>query len=130
MRKIVGELAEVMHDGRQASGEEEREDAGDADDQEDDCYGAGRMIPAQVETSDAGDERHENDSEERADVENQELFLEGPGEGEEQEDDDAKDDVTADFSAGSLLVGAEVFGCGVGQLSSPWLLALGADFGC
>ena len=130
LRELVGELAEVSQDGRQAGGEEEREEAGYADDQEDDCYRAGRMVSAQVETSDADDERHENDSEERADVENQELFPEGPGEGEEQEDDDAKDDVTADFSAGSLLVGAEVFGCGAGQLGSPWVLAPGADFGC
>ncbi len=97
--QFVGELAEVVHDRRQAGGEEEREDAGDADDQEDDCYCAGRMIVAQVELSDAGDERRENDSEERADVDDQELFLEGPGEGEEQEDEDAKDDMTADFSA-------------------------------
>ncbi len=99
LRKIVGELAEVVHDGRQAGGEEEREDAGDADDQEDDCYGAGRMIAAQVELSDAGDERRENDSEERADVDDQELFLEGPGEGEEEEDGDGEEDVAADFSA-------------------------------
>ncbi len=38
--ELVGELAEVAHDGRQAGGEEEREDAGDADDQEDDGDGA------------------------------------------------------------------------------------------
>jgi hypothetical protein len=97
--KIVGELAEVAHDGWQAAGEEEREEASDADDQEDDCYRAGRVVAAQVETSDAGDERHENDSEERADVEDHELFPQSVGEGEEEKDGDGEEDVTANFSA-------------------------------
>jgi hypothetical protein len=45
---------------------------------------------------DAGDGGHENDSEEGADVEDQELFLEGVGEGEEQKDGDGKENVAAD----------------------------------
>jgi hypothetical protein len=103
--EFVGELAEVAQDGRETGGEEECEDASDADDEKDDCYRARRMVAAQVEASDAAYERHENDSEESADVEDEELFPEGPGEGEKEEDDDTEDDVAADFSAGSLLVG-------------------------
>jgi hypothetical protein len=74
------------------------------------------MIAAQVETRDAIDGGHEDDSEEGADVEDQDLFPECPGEGEKEEDRDAEEDVAADFGAGSLLVGGEVFGGGDGQL--------------
>ena len=115
LREVVGELAEVAQDGRETGGEEEGEDAGDGDDQKDDGDGARGMVAAQVETSDASDGGHEDDSEEGADVEDQELFPEGPGEGEKQEDRDAEEDVAADFSTGSFLVGGEVFGRGVGQ---------------
>ena len=74
---------------------------------------------------DEGDDGRENDSEEGADVEDEELFPEGPGEGEKEEDRDAEEDVAADFIAGSLFVGGEVFGCGAGQLGSPcWLRVL------
>ena len=73
---------------------------------------------------DAGDDGHENDGEEGADVEDQELFFEGPGEGEKKEDRDSEEDVAADGGAGSLFVGSEVFGRGVGQLS-----LLGSGFG-
>src|SRR3954447_2125504 len=75
------------------------------------------MIAAQVETSDARDGGHENDSEERADVEDQDLFPEAPGEGEKEEGRDAEDDVAANFCAGSLLVGREAFCRGDGQRS-------------
>jgi hypothetical protein len=68
---------------------------------------------------DAIDGRHKHDSEETADVENQELFSEGEGEGEKKKDGDAKEDVAADFGAGSLLVRSEVFGRKVGQPISP-----------
>jgi len=93
LREVVGELAEVAEDGRQAGGEEEREDAGDADDQKDDGYSARRAIAADIELGDAAYEGHENDSEEGADVEDEELFPEGPGEGEKEEDRDAEEDV-------------------------------------
>jgi len=125
LRELVGELAEVLQDGRQAGGEEERDDASDGDDQKDDGYRARRMVAAQVETSDAAYEGHEDDSEEGADVEDQDLFPESPGEGEKEEDGDAEEDVGADFSAGSLLVGGEVFGRGDGQLGSPGVLTVG-----
>jgi hypothetical protein len=68
---------------------------------------------------DAIDGRHENDSEEAADVENQELLPEGEGEGEKKKDADGEEDITADFGAGSLLVRGEVFGRRVGQPISP-----------
>jgi hypothetical protein len=67
---------------------------------------------------DAVDSRHENDSEEGADVEDEQLFLECPGKGEEEKDRDGEEDVTADFCAGSLLVRSEVFGW-FGQPDSP-----------
>jgi hypothetical protein len=59
---------------------------------------------------DAGDGGHENDSEEGADVEDQELFLEGVGESQEQKNGDGEENVAADCGAGSLLVWGEVFG--------------------
>jgi hypothetical protein len=79
------------------------------------------MVAADVELSDAGDGGHEDDSEERADVEDEDLFLEGPGEGEQEKDADGEEDAAADFSAGALLVRGEFFfRCGDGQPSSPW----------
>ena len=88
------------------------------------------MVAADVELCDAGDGRHEDDSEERADVEDEDLLLEGPGEGEEEQDADGKEDVAADFGAGALLVRGEVFGCGDGQASSPWVLPVGCSLVC
>jgi hypothetical protein len=73
---------------------------------------------------DARDGGHENDSEEGADVEDEELFLECPGESEEEKNGDGEEDVAADFGAGSLLVGSEVFGR-VGQPDSPGMLTVG-----
>ncbi|WP_353063543.1 hypothetical protein RBB77_20070 [Tunturibacter psychrotolerans] len=70
-----------------------------------------------------GDRGHENDGKERADVEDQELFLEGPGECEQKDDGEDEEDVAANFGAGSLLVRGEVFWRGVGQPGSP----VGAD---
>jgi hypothetical protein len=128
--ELVGELAEVAEDGREAGGEEECEDAGYADDQKDDGCCARGMVAAEIEFCDAGDGGHEDDSEEGADVEHEELFLEGPGKGEEEQDRDAEEDVAADFIAGSLLVGGEVFGCGAGQLGSPWILGPDTGFEC
>jgi hypothetical protein len=83
---------------------------------------------------DAIDGRHKNDSEEAADVENQELFPEGEGKGEKKEDGDREEDVAADFGAGSLLVRGEVFGRRVGrrvgQPISPWNLLRVLTVGC
>jgi hypothetical protein len=88
LRELVGELAQVADDGRQAGGEEEREDGGDADDQQADGDGSRGTVAADVELRDARDGRHENYGKEGADVENQKLFFEGPGEGEEEQDGD------------------------------------------
>ena len=82
----------------------------DSDDQEDDRYGARGVVAAKVELSDACDGGHENDSEERADVNDHQLILKGPGECEEEKDGDAEEDGAADFCAGPLLVRGEVFG--------------------
>jgi hypothetical protein len=127
LREFFGEAAEVAQDGGKARGEEERENKGDRDDQEDDGNGARRTVPAKIELGEAGDGGHEDDSEEAADVEDQQLFLDGPGESEKKEDDDAEENVTADFSAGPLLVRGEVFRrfAGVGQPSSPGVLTVG-----
>jgi hypothetical protein len=86
------------------------------------------MVAADVEFGDAGDGRHEDDSEERADVEDEDLILEGPGEREKEQDADGKEDVAADFGAGALLVGGKVVGCGDGQASSPWDAACWMQF--
>jgi hypothetical protein len=95
------EVAEIAQNGRKASGEEECDDEGDAEDEENDGDGARGVIAANVELRDPVDRRHENNGEEGADVEDQELFFEGPGEGEEEEDRDRKEDVAADGGAGS-----------------------------
>jgi hypothetical protein len=97
LREFVGELVEVAEDGRQARGEEECEDAGNGDDQKEDGYDARRMIAADIGLGDAADDGHENDGEEGADVEDQELFPEGPSEAEKEEDRDSEEDVAADF---------------------------------
>jgi hypothetical protein len=121
--KVGGEVAEIAKDGRKAEGEEESKDRGDGDDEKDNGNGAGGLIAADVEAADAVDGGHEHDSEESADVEDEELLLEGPGESEQEEDGDGKEDVAADFGAGALFVGSEVVGCGDGQLG----ISLGAD---
>jgi hypothetical protein len=57
---------------------------------------------------DADDDGHEDDGEETADVEDQQLLLEGPGEGEEKDDGDGEEDIAADGCSGLLLVWGEV----------------------
>jgi len=123
--KFGGEVAEVAQDRRQAGGEEEGEDESDGDDENEDANSAGGVIAAEVEFGDEFDGGHEDDGEESADVEDQELFLEGPGKGQEEEDGDGEEDVAADFGAGLLLVGVEVAGGGIGQRGSP-----GTGVGC
>ncbi len=59
--------------------------------------------PRNSMAGDASDGGHQDDSEERADVEDQQLFLEGPGEGEEEEDADGEEDVAADVAAWTAL---------------------------
>jgi hypothetical protein len=65
---------------------------------------------------DAGDGGHEDDGEEGADIEDQQLLLEGPGEGEAEEDDETEENVAADGGAGTSFVRGEADGWG-GQLA-------------
>jgi hypothetical protein len=72
----------------------------------------------ELELGDAGDDGHQDSSEEGADVDDEHLFLEGPGEGEEEQDSDGKEDVAADCTAGLFLLGREGRHQ-VGQRGSP-----------
>jgi hypothetical protein len=74
------------------------------------------MVAADLPCGDADDERHENDGEESADVEDQQLFAEVPGEGEQKQDDDAEENVAADRGAGPAFVRGEADRWG-GQLA-------------
>jgi hypothetical protein len=75
---------------------------------------------------DAVDGRHENDGEESTDVEDEEFFFEGVGEGEEKKDSDGEEDVAADKGAGSILLRCEVIGL-LSQLDSPGCSVLDAE---
>ncbi|MBB5342616.1 hypothetical protein [Tunturibacter empetritectus] len=74
--------------------------------------------------ADARDRGHEDDGKESTDVDDQQLFLEGPGECEQEDDDEEEEDVAADLGSGFFLVGGEVVGGGVGQPGSPMVLTL------
>jgi hypothetical protein len=78
--------------------------------------------------TDAIDGGHENDSEEAADVEDEEFLSQVEGKGEKEKDGDREEDVSADLCAGVFYIGSEVFGCGRGQRGSPGGFASGA--GC
>jgi len=69
------------------------------------------------------DRGHENDGEERRDVEDQQLLLEGPGEGEQKKDADAEEDVSADGYTGFFVAAIEGDGWG-GQLVLLWVLTV------
>jgi hypothetical protein len=62
------------------------------------------LVAAKLELGDAGDGRHEDDREEGADIEDQELFLERPGEGKKEKDGYGEENIAADGCAGSLLI--------------------------
>ena len=74
------------------------------------------MVAADLPGGDADDEGHENDGEESADVEDQQLFAEVPGEGEQKQDDDAEENVAADRGARPAFVRGEADRWG-GQLA-------------
>ena len=99
MREFRGEVAEIAQNGWETGGEEEREDSGDGDDEKNDGDDAGGTIASNADPGDAGDGGRENDSEECADVEDEDLFLKCPGQGEEEKDSDGEEDVTADRGA-------------------------------
>ena len=81
------------------------------------------MVAAEARTRDVGYSGHEDNGEERADVEDHQLFLDGPGEGEEKQDADGEENVAADVGTGPQLVGGEVAGVGGGQRRSPGRLS-------
>jgi hypothetical protein len=99
---------EVVHDRREAEGEEDDQNENRSDEEKDDGDGAGGMVAAKVGFGDAGDDGHQDDGEEGADVEDQQLLFERPGEGEEKKDDDAEEDVCASCGPGLLLVRGQV----------------------
>jgi hypothetical protein len=66
------------------------------------------------------DRGHENNGEERCDVEDQQLLLEGPGEGEQEKDADAEEDVSANGYTGFFVTAIEGDGWG-GQLVLLWV---------
>jgi hypothetical protein len=57
------------------------------------------MVAADVDLGDAGDGGHEDDSEEGADVEDEQLFFECPRKGEKKKNAEGEEDVAADLSA-------------------------------
>lgn len=118
MGDVAGEAAEIVEDGGKAHGEEESEDEGDCKDEQDDRYGARGVSAAELELGDAIDDRHEDDGEEGADIEDQQLLLEGPGEGEQKQQHDAEEDMAADRGAGLLLIRRQIRNQGC-QLASP-----------
>jgi hypothetical protein len=121
--KVVGELAEIAEDGWKAGGEEDCQNHEDGEDEKNDRDGARGMVAANAVFGDAGDDRHQDDGEEGADVEDQQLFLEDPGEGEKEQDDDAEEDIAADRSSGLLLVGGQMWEYGR-QLVLLWVMTV------
>jgi hypothetical protein len=84
LRQVGGEVAEVTQNGRKAKGEEEGEDGKNRNDEKDDRHAAGGMVAPEAKFGDAADCGHQDHREEGADVEDQQLLLEGPGEREEK----------------------------------------------
>ena len=112
-----------LQNRREAGGEEDGEDSSDGADEKDDGDAAGGLVVTDLQLLDARDCGHEDDGKETADVEDQQLFLESPGEGEQDDDSEEEEDVAAGLGSGFFLVGGEVVGRGVGQPGSP----IGAD---
>jgi hypothetical protein len=56
---------------------------------------------------DAVDDGRQDSGEKRADVDDEQFFLERPGEGEEKEDADGEENVAAYCSAGLIRIGDE-----------------------
>ena len=75
----------------------------DGGDENDDGDGARGAVAANVEFGDAGDDGRENDGEERADVDDLQLFEQVPGEVEREQDGDAEEDVAAYCFAGFVF---------------------------
>jgi hypothetical protein len=97
--EVVRELAEVAENGGKSKGEEEGEGKDDADEEDEDCDGAGGRSASDAEGGDAVDNRHQDDGEEGADVEDEKLMAELPGQGNQEKGDKGEDDVAADIGA-------------------------------
>ncbi len=117
--------------GGRRDDEEERESEEDGENQSDDGEWAGGRPVADVQAHDVLHERHEDDGEERADVDDLEDLAETPGEREAESEREGEEDVAAD---GGDLLRVIVGGIGVVRLQrqrarSPgwlyWMLSLG-----
>lgn len=96
-----------MDYGRQADDKKDDHDEGYADDEEEDGSGTRGASVIEFDSRDAVDDGHQDSSEECADVDDQEFFLEGPGQGEEEQNAYGKDDVAADGPVGFVRIGNE-----------------------
>ena len=72
-----------MEDGWQADDEKNDHDEGHTGDEEEDGGGAGGVAVVVFDGGNAIDYGHQDCCEERADVDDQQLFLQVPGQGEE-----------------------------------------------
>ncbi len=96
-----------MEDGREADDEKDDHDEGHTGDEEEDGGGAGGVATLKLDGGDAVYCGHQDCREERADVDDQQFFLQVPGKSEEEEDADGEEDVAAYVLAGLVGVGDE-----------------------
>ena len=102
--QIVGELVEIADHGRKAEGEECCDGKEGDREQKRDGRSAGDMVSAaDLEAHDGADGRHEDDREERADVDQQEDFAQTPCQRQGNQDAEDKENVAADSAAGVFL---------------------------
>ena len=100
-----GEEVEIVEDGRETEEEEDAHDEGHSDDQKEDGGRAGGVAVVEFDGGDAIDDGHQDCCEEGADIDDQQFFLQGPGQGKEEEDADGEKNVAAYVSAGLVGVG-------------------------
>ena len=72
-----------MENGWQADDEKNDHDEGHTGDEEEDGGGSGGVAAVEIKGGDAPDGGHQNCGEERANVDDQQLFFQVPGQGEE-----------------------------------------------
>ena len=97
-----GEITHVAQHGRQTEAEEESECEEYGNDEDNDRDGAGGVVAADRGCGDGVDDGHQDDGEERADVEHGQDFAELPGEGEQEQNANGEEDVAADAGAGFI----------------------------
>ena len=96
---IGDEGTKIAGDGRESDPEEEEEREADSGDEKNDSDAAAGAPAPDVDLLIALDDGHENDGEERADVEDFQLFQQVPGECESKDDGEEEEDVAVDLSA-------------------------------